>query len=213
MRRSSGQSGFTLIELLAVLVILGILIAVLVPRLARAIDAAKERTTRVDLVNIDTALGEYENQMGDYPPSHFVEAWGAPPNTTNLGAETLVLSLWSPKFKTTRPPDRLVNTDGDSSRKPLAIFPKADLFELSDQWGNPIAYFHHRDYGRKDVYLTHSPDTGEEYESTVEARKDPVTGLYYNPDRYQLISAGLDGKFGPNEDGTLDDIGNWQKPR
>jgi hypothetical protein len=45
-------------------------------------------------------------------------------------------------------------------------------------------------------------------DSTITAARDDVTGLYRNPNRYQLISAGLDGAFG-----TEDDIGNWEKPK
>jgi len=202
----SVRAGFTLIELLAVLVILGILIAVLVPRLVGATDAARKKLQRTQFVTLEGSIGEYETQMGDYPPSTFLEEWGPPPNDTNTGVEALVLSLWSTKWGgTTLPPDHLANVDEDHSKKPLARFPKNDLFELVDQWGNPIAYFHHRDYGRKDKYLTHDNRSGEEgIEGTAVAQKDPVTGLYYNPDRYQLISAGLDGLFG-----TEDDIGNW----
>jgi len=199
------RSGFTLIELLAVLVILGILIAVLVPRLVGATDAARARLQRAEFVKLDGALGEYEHQFGDYPPSSFLEEWGPPPNDTNTGCEALVLSLWSPKWAgSTIPADHLVNTDDDRTKKPLASFPKPDLLELADSWGNPIAYFHRRDYGKKEKYLTKNNLTGEHSEATVIARKDPVTGLYYNANRYQLISAGLDGEFG-----TEDDIGNW----
>lgn len=201
----SVRAGFTLIEVLAVLVILGILIAVLVPRLVGATEAAKVKLQRAELVKLDALLSEYEHQFGDYPPSTFLEEWGAPPNDTNVGAEALVLALWSPKWNSSGlPADKLGNTDDDRTKKPLASFPKPDLFEIEDRWGNPIAYFHRRDYARKDKYLTHETKTGDEQETPVSARKDPVTGLFYNPDRYQLISAGLDGVFG-----TEDDIGNW----
>jgi hypothetical protein len=147
--------------------------------------------------------------MGDYPPSAFPAEWGAPGNDANVGGEMLVLSLWSPKWSgTTLSPDHLVNTDEDSSKKPLASFPKPELFEMADVWGNPVAYFNRRDYGRKDRYITHDNATGEDSEEVVVARKDPATGMYFNANRYQLISAGLDGVFG-----TEDDIGNWAKPK
>ena len=204
-RRAEPRAGFTLIELLAVLVILALLMVFLVPRLGKAGEVAEERMTRTYLTQLDVAIAEYEHQFGDYPPSRFLPEWGTPPNTTNLGAETLVLALWSPKWEgTSIPPDALSNLDEDATPKPLATFPKPMLFELRDRWGNPIAYFHHRDYGRKDLYVTESPDTGETIESSAAARTDDRTGLYRNPKRYQLISAGLDGEFG-----TEDDIGNW----
>jgi len=202
-------SGFTLIELLAVLVILGILIAVLVPRLLGSTDAARTRLQRAEFVKIDAALAEYEHQMGDYPPSSFRAEWGVPPNDTNTGTEALVLSLWSPKWPGTNlSVEALVNTDGDASKKPLATFPKPDLLELADAWENPVAYFHRRDYGKQAKLLTRDNATGEEAETVVTAQKDPGSGLYFNANRYQLISAGLDGLFG-----TEDDIGNWQKPQ
>jgi type II secretory pathway pseudopilin PulG len=195
--------------MLAVLVIIGILIAVLVPRLGKAGEVAEEKLARSYLLQLDAAIGEYEQESGDYPTSRFLDEWGPPPNPTNLGAETLVLCLWSPKWGGTNlSPDRVVNLDDDQSKKTLSTFPKPFLFELRDEWGNPIAYFHRRDYGRRDAYFTKDPTTGEPIESTVIAQKDDVTGLYRNANRYQLISAGLDGEFG-NED----DIGNWEKPK
>ncbi len=198
--------GFTLLELMAVIVILGILIAVLVPRLGQAKETVKEKQTRALLAQIDAALSEYENQFGDYPPSTFLEKWGTAPNNTNLGAETLVLSLWSPDWGGTGlSEDALVNTDNDQTKKAYAKFGKPALFEIADAWGNPIAYFHRRDFGRADKYVTTSQETGEEVDSSVTASMNPVTGTYYNPKKYQLISAGPDGVFGAGDD----DIGNF----
>ena len=208
-RGHPARAGFTLIEMLAVLIILGILMAILIPRLGKAGEVAEEKMTRVYLSELNAAIGEYEQHFGDYPTSRFLDEWGPPPNPTNLGAETLVLCLWSPKWGgTTLSPDRVVNLDEDATKKALATFPKPALFELRDEWGNPIAYFHRRDYGRRDAYVTDNPTTGEKIDGTVTAQKDETTGLYRNPNRFQLISAGLDGEFG-----TADDLGNWEKSK
>jgi prepilin-type N-terminal cleavage/methylation domain-containing protein len=209
MRRQTpnAASGFTLIELLAVLVILSILMVVLLPRLAGFGDSAKEKTTASFLVQLSAAIGEYEDRFGDYPPSQFLDKWGTPPNTTNLGAETLVLSMWSPEWTgTTLPEDRFVNTDHDEAKKSLSRIPKPALLEIRDEWDNPIAYFHRRDYGRADAYVVLGEDEGGE-ESTVRALKNPVTGQYFQHDKFQLISAGADGYFG-----TEDDIANFDIP-
>jgi prepilin-type N-terminal cleavage/methylation domain-containing protein len=200
----SASSGFTLIELLAVLVIISILLVVLLPRIAGFGDTAKKRATQGWLTQLSAAIGEYEDRFGDYPPSQFLEKWGTAPNTTNLGAETLVLAMWSPEWTgTSLPDDRFVNTDGDAAKKSLSKLPKAELLELRDEWGNAIAYFHRRDYGRSDAYVVLGDDEASE-ESSVTAIKNPVTGQYFRHDSFQLISAGSDGYFG-----TEDDVANF----
>lgn len=195
-----------MVELLAVLVIIGILMVVLLPRLRGAQDLAEVKITRNFLVQLDGAIAEYETHFGDFPPSQYIEKWGVAPNGTNVGAEALVLSLWSTDWGGAGlSEDSLVNTDGDDAKRALARFPVSTLFELSDHWGNPIAYIHRRDYGKSFVYATSDPATGEPLESTVTARTNPKTKTYANPARYQLISAGQDGQFG-----TEDDITNFK---
>ena len=209
--RANRASGFTLLEMMAVLVIIGILMTLLVTQLAKGAKVAEAKVTRIFIETLGAPISEYENQFGDYPPSQWNEEWGSAPNNTNLGAEALVLSLWSRKWGgVSINDDKLINTDQDETKKPVARFPKPSLFELKDQWDNPIAYLHHRDYGRQDVYIT-IPKNGQKVddasgklESTVRAHINPKTGQPYNPTKYQLISAGIDGEFG-----TEDDIGNW----
>ncbi|MBL8857817.1 MAG: prepilin-type N-terminal cleavage/methylation domain-containing protein [Planctomycetes bacterium] len=201
--QSTRYSGFTLIEVLAVIVILGILMIILLPRLAKMSDKAKEKATGAWLLQIETAIGEYERHFGDYPPSQFQEKWGAAPNLTNLGAETLVISLWSTDWGgTSLQEDKFSNTDNDEAKKNLTRFPANTLFELKDEWGNPIAYFHRRDFGRVDTYAVVNPETGEAEESRVKAYMSPTTKTYFNSNKFQLISSGLDGMFNTDDDIT-----------
>ena len=100
----------------------------------------------------------------------------------------------------------LSNTDGDRTAKRLKGFESQELFEVCDAWGNPIAYLHHREYERADVYLSFDGETGEETEGPVRARRNVKTKRFHEPRDFQLISAGVDGSFG-----TEDDITNFKQ--
>jgi len=198
------RGGFTLIELLAVIVILTILMAFLVPKLMGAEDVVKAENTRAFMLQVQAVLAEYENETGDYPRSDFTAEMGSPPNTLNLGAEALVAHLWSERFDGLGlSDDRLVNTDGDSAPKRITTLGNRQLFELRDDWDNPISYLHRRDYGRVDTYVTIDPETGVELDQNqVRARMNDVTDRYENPKTYQLVSPGEDGLFGTEDDIT-----------
>lgn len=65
--RPAARGGFTLIELLLVLVILGILAAIVVPKFAGRTEQAREAAARTQISNFGTALDAYEIDMGSYP--------------------------------------------------------------------------------------------------------------------------------------------------
>jgi len=83
----SMRRAFTLIELLVVIVILGILTAIVVPRITGRVDQAKVEATKVQMKAIKDALEQYKLDNGFYPTTEqglraLVEKPNTPPVPT-----------------------------------------------------------------------------------------------------------------------------------
>jgi general secretion pathway protein G len=65
--RQSGRRGFTLIELLLVLTILGILAAIVVPKLVGRSEDAKIKSTAAQIAMFKSTLGMFEVDNGYFP--------------------------------------------------------------------------------------------------------------------------------------------------
>ena len=61
------QAGFTLIELMVVIVILGLLAGIVLPRFLGQSDTAKRQATRTQMAILETALKMYKLDNGSYP--------------------------------------------------------------------------------------------------------------------------------------------------
>ena len=206
MRRARA-GGFTLIELLAVIVIISILAYFLITNVSAAKGTMQEKVTAARLKQIAAAISEYTDEKGDAPPSSFPAEWGPSPDAINLGAEALYLALCAEgQPGEGRLDEDPINTDKDQAAQRIAGHQSLELFEFADDWGNPIAYFNHKDYERKDAYLCFETAAGEERQSLAVARRNQKTGRWLGPRTFQLISAGPNGRFDtPGEEGD-DDI-------
>lgn len=204
------RAGFTLIELLAVLFIISILAYFLVTNLTAGRDVMDVKLTKGRLASISAALEEYASESGDYPPTTFADT-SAVPNDRNLGAESLYLVLCREGGPGEGDLDQaLANSDNDAAARRVEGHQTLELHEITDTWGNPIAYFHHRDYGREDLYVTLDAQAAT-VESRVRALADPKLARPFQPRKFQLISAGPNGVFGTAGGAEDDDITSFKR--
>ncbi len=204
------RAGFTLIELLAVMLILGILVTFLMRSGMSGTRTVQMQKTEAFLQEVGAIAADYESEFGDYPPSTFASDLDPRPSRTNEGIESLVITLWrdGQDWQGREIDDaNLGNSDGDSTRKSLTTYSSGNAFEIVDIWENPLAYIHRRDYKKEFTYITWD-ETGAEVENRVKALLSPKTGDPYRKRSFQLISAGIDGIFG-----TEDDIANFEIDR
>lgn len=105
-RRRVGFSrgGFSFLEIMVVVVIIGLLAAIVMPRMAGRLTDAKVRMTRGQIAAVETALGDYELTIGDFPTSEqglkalVVRPAGVPEEDWPQFMKQLPLDKWQRPF-------------------------------------------------------------------------------------------------------------------
>jgi len=202
--------GFTLVELLAVIAILGILLSLSFFGFGKSTEKARKAETRSTIGELEILISAYESKMGEAPPAELklVKPGIRADNAVNEGIEACLAALHGKNHPTGKlmGDKHLGNTDGDDTPTPYHRFDSNVLAEVVDAWGNPLAYFDYKSYGDMQLYRLCAETNSELPEQDVSAVRNPETGIWFNADSYQIISAGSDEMYG-----TEDDITNFQK--
>lgn len=67
LKRRERRAGFTLIELMLVVVIIGILVSIVVPKLTGRTKRARNAAAQMTIQNVSTALEAFELDLGRFP--------------------------------------------------------------------------------------------------------------------------------------------------
>jgi prepilin-type N-terminal cleavage/methylation domain-containing protein len=200
------RDGFTLVEMLVVIVIIAILTGLVTIGIGSAMASSRASATEAMLTQLSGACMQYAQRWGDFPPSTIDDLAGRAPNDTNNGIEALVACLSSEKrggilFRP-QGEEQYANVDGDDAGKNLTgwYFGDNKLREVTDFFQNVVTYLNHRDFAKpRPGVLKYRISAGAET-VTIAPEKSAATNTWVNAGRFQIRSAGRDGRFGTSDD-------------
>ena len=212
------RGGFTLVELLVVIIIIAILAAISVPVVMRAVATANNARIKTEIDMLHMAIMQYKNEYGSFPPAVDVDTAGnggrinkhiqrlfprAPAAfllnnaSASLMKPNTALVGWLVGYSDD-PTNPMGIVSGSGGGQPLSGVTKKKLFDFDTSRvsggqftapgkpGSPYIYIDSASYG-----ISGLP-------ATVEI--DPKTTKPFNPDSFQIISAGRDEKYPSPDD-------------
>ncbi len=81
--RQHSPTGFTLVELLVVIGIIALLAGLLTPAVMRSLSSSRAAAVKAEMDLLDTALMNYKNEYGSFPPSDMRGLWNNSGNAVN----------------------------------------------------------------------------------------------------------------------------------
>ena len=144
----SHRKGFTLIEMLLVLLIIGVLIALLVPVLPQIISGSNAKNTRIFFAQLEVGLNDYNRIFNEYPPDIMAaeNSWGG-----SGGPKSLLVALQGPAGQGWTTKQHGVNREFgpyfNSTRGRL----HRDGDAFADAFGNRVMYHSARMDGRLSI--------------------------------------------------------------
>jgi len=188
------RSGFTLIELLVVISIIALLMGLLIPIIGMVRNRAREAKCVTLIQKIQAACSLYKDANGIYPESSDIDV---PPDTIIEFREPDVFGVAPFRLASALLEDGWKEANEALIRQLQSVdrdhFPDATV---QDTFGD----------GGPGKYLRYRPASYYPYQAGAANRIDSDNP--YNPDSYQLWSAGPNGI---DEAGDGDDLTNWPK--
>ena len=104
LQQLRGQHGFTLIELLVVIIVLGLLVGLVGPRLFQNVGKSKQAAAKAQIELFGAALDQYRLDVGSYPTgAQSLEALQKNPNVPNWNGPYLKKAVpkdpWGEPYK------------------------------------------------------------------------------------------------------------------
>jgi len=215
--RTRTERGFSFIEVLVVMGIIAVLSGMVVVAIGIWGRKGPIFLTRQRMQKVVLGAQEIKRHFSVFAPTNprdiyvrfsNIEKLKLPQNRTNEGIESLVLAIY---YKTMKYDPQLirslddgdfVNTDDDELGAPAGRLMVPAMWEVVDEWENPLIYFEARDYQKYfESGATYTTMRGDDVDARPWKNED---GTYAQSDSFQLFSMGPDGE--PN---TEDDVKHW----